>query len=208
MYSSEDTIQKQVVSPAPPTGSWKDVCFYGYEGYEGGGCYGLATDTEGNLYYAKNNVYELQMLSSLSFTKVDGISGVKTKPGYCITDVSMNWNEETGEETYTPYVSTLALVVDGEGRLWKLAAALVENSTSLSGIDKEQVGEDTDWVWCESYINRNRVCMAQKGTKLVRITASNTTPITLTVDEVKNITGTVENIYSPSSGDWCVIIKP
>lgn len=200
-------IYVQTLSPAPPTGSWKDVGFYGYEAYDGGGCYGLATDTQGNLYYASINGYELAMISSLSFTKIEGISDVKTKPGYCITGVDFSWDDETGEELYIPSVSTAALVIDGAGHLWKIHATITNNGSSLSGIVKEQIGEDTDWVWCEPSINRNNVAIAQKGNKLVRIQASNTNELTLQIDTIRGVTGTVENIYSPSSGDWCIVTK-
>lgn len=208
LYSEEDYAHSFTVSPAPVTGSsWQDVCFYGYEAYEGGGCYVFATDTAGVLWFAQSDAYDLMGISQLKYSEVGGITGVKTQPGYCITGVFMNWNEETGEETYTPYVNTVALVIDGSGRLWKLTAAL--NGTALNGVSKVQVGEDTDWKYCEPQINRNGKCLAQKGDNLVLLSASNTDDCAITYTSVKDIAGcVVKHTYSPSSGDWCAVIVP
>ena len=203
-----DNIGVNTISPAPQEGAWDKVCFHGYEAWEGGGCYIFATDTNGNLYYAQNNTYELDWINSLSYTKLDGITGIKNEPGYCITEVSEAWNDETEDFYYKASVYTVALVVAGDGSLWKLIANVPEGSTSLKGVRVEQVGSDTDWRWCEPQISRNSYVLAQKGDSLVKISSSNDDNFEITVINIRVISGDIKYIYSPSSGDACAVIKP
>ena len=180
-------IEVRTVSPPPSGGgSWKDVSFYGYEPWDGGGCYIFATSTNGDLYFAQNNAMQIDVVDSLNFSKLEGISGVKNTPGYCVSGVTWEMDENENEVEVS-YESTVALAVDGDGRLWKLSAAT--SGSSLAGIKKEQVGTDTDWVWCEGKIDSNGKCFAQKGNQIIRLNASSTNPITLSQKVLRGIEG-------------------
>ena len=180
-------IEVRTVSPPPSDGgSWKDVSFYGYEPWDGGGCYIFATSTNGDLYFAQNNAMQIDVVDSLNFSKLEGISGVKNTPGYCVSGVTWEMDENENEVEVS-YESTVALAVDGDGRLWKLSAAT--SGSSLAGIKKEQVGTDTDWVWCEGKIDRGGKCFAQKGDQIIRLTASSANQITLSQKILRGIEG-------------------
>lgn len=187
IYYNENRTEVETVSPPPSGGgSWKDVSFYGYEPWDGGGCYILATSTNGDLYFAQNNAMQIDVIDSLNFSKLEGISGVKNTPGYCVSDVTWEMDENENEVEVS-YESTVALAVDGDGRLWKLSAAT--SGSSLAGIRQEQVGTDTDWVWCEGEIDRGGKCFAQKGNQIIRLTASGTNQITLSQEILRGVEG-------------------
>ena len=187
IYYDEDRIEVETISPPPSGGgSWKDVSFYGYEPWDGGGCYIFATSTTGDLYFAQNNAMQIDVIDSLNFSKLEGISGVKNTPGYCVSGVTWEMDENENEVEVS-YESTVALAVDGDGRLWKLSAAT--SGSSLAGIRQEQVGTDTDWVWCEGEIDRGGKCFAQKGNQIIRLTASGTNQITLSQEILRGVEG-------------------
>ena len=84
----------------------------------------------------------------------------------------------------------------------------VVTGSSLAGLTATQVGTDNDWNYTQSTINRNNKCLAQKGDQLVLLTASNTANIGLTITPVRQLTGVFSCVYSPSGGDWAVIVQP
>jgi hypothetical protein len=99
--------------------------------------------------------------------------------GYCSSCISedYSYNEETGQEewSYSFAESTVALHIDTQGRLWKLAVAgTVDGSTvNFTGLSVTQVGEDSDWGGVPPSINSgsNKI-IAQKGGKLINMTAT------------------------------------
>lgn len=205
---SEQTAKSSVLcGPPSASTSWRDVAFYPYESYgEGGGCYIFATDSAGNLFYAKNSSSGIEQLSSLTFTQASQLSGAISEPGYCVTELSYNWDEETGEETATASESTVALAIDGEGRLWKLAAAI--SGSSLSGITATQIGTDTDWRYTQPTITRNNKAIAQKGDQMVLLRASNTNVIDITATPLREVSGVISCVYSTQNGYWVAIVQP
>jgi hypothetical protein len=198
-----NNIGVSVVSPAPPDGSeWKEVCYYGYDGMESGGCYNFATTTNGDLYYAENTSYDMQGIYRLNFQKVDGISNVKNTPGYCITDIMTDWDPETGDEIFSVDVRAIALVVDGEGRLWELRAEM--NGDRISGISKTQHGTDTDWVWCEGQVSTSRGFYCQKGNKIINGYIDNSKTV-VTSKAVREVAGKLGAVCSISNGSALLI---
>ncbi|MEG2076454.1 MAG: hypothetical protein RRY34_08120, partial [Victivallaceae bacterium] len=100
---------------------------------------------------------------------------------YCEVSANENYDNETGNITYTTSEYRVGLFIDSTGNLWKLSAAL--NGTDLSGPTAVQVGEDADWEWVEGSISRNGQSWAVKGGRLMIIKASNTDIITLAISE-------------------------
>ena len=78
--------------------------------------------------------------------------------------------------------STVALHIDTSGRLWELKAT-ADNSGNITGVSVTQVGSDTDWQYVPPAINKNQTRYAQKGGKLIKLSASNTNTITFTWTE-------------------------
>ena len=99
--------------------------------------------------------------------------------GYCSSYAEENYeyNEETGEENwvYKFKETQVALHIDTQGRLWKLAVAgTVDGSTvNFTGLSVTQVGEDSDWTCVPPSINSgSNKNIAQKGGKLINMTAT------------------------------------
>ncbi len=209
----------------PPTANetWKDVTYQDtgdVGGYMGGECYTFMFGKSSNddIYYARNpNSSEMMgpgggfiNLSSLSFTKIQGLSGVKNMPKFCESSFYQDedWSGEEPVSINVVNIKTAALAVDSNGRLWKIYAA-INSSGTFTGIEKTQIGNDTDWKWSEGYINKNSWSVAQKGNYFVKLKCSNDNNLTITYEEYRDVSGKIlTSINNVGDGTYCAIFKP
>ena len=106
--------------------------------------------------------------------------------GKCITQREEHywWDEETGEDhwDFINRQTEVALHIDLDGRLWKIAAKCDDNGNP-AGIEYTQVGEDSDWSCVPSSITPGGTPFAQKGGKLVVLIADREPDIGITWNE-------------------------
>ena len=110
--------------------------------------------------------------------------------GKCITQREEHywWDEETGEDhwDFINRQTEVALHIDTDGRLWKIAAKCDDNGNP-AGIEYTQVGEDSDWNCVPPSITPGRTVdsrtLAQKGGKLVVLITDREPDIGITWEE-------------------------
>lgn len=106
--------------------------------------------------------------------------------GKCITQREEHywWDEQTGEDhwDFINRQTEVALHIDLDGRLWKIAAKCDDNGNP-AGIEYRQVGEDSDWSCVPSTITPGGTPFAQKGGKLVVLIADREPDIGITWNE-------------------------
>ena len=149
------------------------INYYHYydEGMGFGGGYVCFALRSSGLWWRANN--------SGSWTQVANAPSLVTGNwlGYSVITAEEDWSGE--EPTIVVMESTVALHIDTSGRLWELKAT-ADASGNITGVSVTQVGSDTDWQHVPAAINKNQTLYAQKGGKLVKLTASNTSTITFT----------------------------
>lgn len=167
--------------------------------------YELAFRTDGLWYRQAGTYYDTtdRTTKRYSWNKADD-PGLRKYDwlGYCSLYLNENyegWDEETGQEIYTYNFKEydVALHVDEQGRLWKIAAKgeLIPNQyggkeLKLTGLEITQVGGDADWQ-CVAPVAVNGVgtpgkfngVWGQKGGKVVNLKASNSDIVEITWDE-------------------------
>ena len=140
---------------------------YNFEDYgEGGGGYSFAVNDRGMLFSrnaSTGETAEVQNISSICQEKF---------LGFCHTDLSYSFDDDTGEEKMVPEPRTAAFCIAIDGTLWKLTAGC-NSSGNLTGVVSEQVGEDTDWQYVPPCLSKGSSGFAQKGGKLYRLHFNN-----------------------------------
>ena len=139
----------------------------------GGGFVCFALRSSGLWYRANNSGNWTQVANAPSLIPSNWI-------GYAVITADEDWSGE--EPTMVVSESTVALHSDTSGRLWELKAT-ADNSGNITGVSVTQVGSDTDWQYVPPAINKNQTRYAQKGGKLIKLSASNTNTITFTWTE-------------------------
>ena len=139
----------------------------------GGGFVCFALRSSGLWWRANNSGNWAQVANAPSLVTGNWI-------GYSVITAEEDWSGE--EPTIVLSESTVALHIDTSGRLWELKAT-ADSSGNITGVSVSQVGSDTDWQYVPPAIGKNQTLYAQKGGKLIKLSASNTNTIAFTWTE-------------------------